>query len=314
MSELVVIALGGNAIQQQGQTGTYEEQRDSVELTCIQVVKLIKAGKKVIITHGNGPQVGNILKQQELAKKDVPPMVLDVCGAFSQGFIGYMLQQAMRNILLKEGIPYEVATLVTQVRVSPQDPAFVTPTKPIGTFKDYEYAKKAMEEKGETWVEDSGRGWRRVVPSPEPIEIVERNIIKGIVEKGTILIASGGGGIPVVRNEKGMLEGIEAVIDKDLAGERLAADLDADLFIILTDVSRVSLHYNTPQQTDLARITVDEAEKYFSQGHFKPGSMGPKVMAGIRFAKSMKKPAIITSLKDVGQAVQGEAGTWIVPN
>lgn len=240
----VVVALGGNAILKRGQRGDSEVQFENVRGTCRQILKMIKAGYEVVITHGNGPQVGAILLQNEEASGVVPAMSLDVCGAESQGLIGYMIQQSLRNLLEKQRMRVSVATVVTQVLVDENDPAFEKPTKPVGPFYNEEEARRLAMERGFTVVEDSGRGWRRVVPSPDPKGIVEEDAIKLLVESSAIVIALGGGGIPVVRRA-GKLVGVEAVIDKDLAGERLAAAVKADILLILTDVDRVALNYGT---------------------------------------------------------------------
>ncbi|MGE5541417.1 MAG: carbamate kinase [Bacillota bacterium] len=306
----MVVALGGNAILQPGQKGVYEEQIENVNKTCCQIVAMMKDGYRVVITHGNGPQVGNILIQNEAGSAQVPAMPLDVCGAESQGLIGYMIQQSLTNLLREEGIDRPVATVVTQMVVDRSDPAFSRPTKPVGPFYDEQRARRAMAEKHETWIEDSGRGWRKVVPSPDPVRIVEKDAILTLVESGAIVIANGGGGIPVVDDGE-TLTGVEAVIDKDLGGQRLAADIGADVFLILTDVPKVAINYRKPDQVDLDRITVDEVERYQREGHFKAGSMGPKVEACKRFVLECGGVAIISSLDRAVEALKGRAGTWI---
>jgi carbamate kinase len=310
--KVVVVALGGNAILQPGQRGTFEEQMKNVHVTCEQLAHMVESGKyKIVVTHGNGPQVGNILLQNEVGKDVAAPMPLYVCGAESQGLIGYMIQQNLVNLLAAKGkghIP--VATIVTQVVVDKGDPAFANPTKPVGPFYSAEEAARLKTEKGYDVKEDAGRGWRRVVPSPDPVEIFEKEAIRQLVEARTIVIASGGGGIPVVR-ENGGLKGVDAVIDKDLAGERLAADVKASIFMVLTDVAQVKLHYKTPQEKSLARMTVAEAKKYAAEGHFAKGSMEPKVRAAIRFIEAGGEKAIITSLDKATDALEGKAGTAI---
>jgi carbamate kinase len=310
--KVVVVALGGNAILQPGQRGTFEEQMKNVHVTCEQLAHMVESGKyKIVVTHGNGPQVGNILLQNEVGKDVAAPMPLYVCGAESQGLIGYMIQQNLVNLLAAKGkghIP--VATIVTQVVVDKGDPAFANPTKPVGPFYSAEEAARLKTEKGYDVKEDAGRGWRRVVPSPDPVEIFEKEAIRQLVEARTIVIASGGGGIPVVR-ENGGLRGVDAVIDKDLAGERLAADVKASIFMVLTDVAQVKLHYKTPQEKSLARMTVAEAKKYAAEGHFAKGSMEPKVRAAIRFIEAGGEKAIITSLDKATDALEGKAGTAI---
>jgi carbamate kinase len=309
----VVVALGGNAILQPGQKGTFEEQYGNVQRTVEQLAAMVLSGKwRLVITHGNGPQVGNILLQQDAAKAVVPPMPMDVCGAESQGFIGYMIQQAFHNVLAHAGrgdIP--VATIVTQVLVDKADPAFENPTKPVGPFYSAEEAKRLQAEKGWHVVEDAGRGWRRVVPSPDPKAIVEREAIRLLVENRAIVVASGGGGIPVIK-EDGTYRGVEAVIDKDLAGERLAEDVGAAVFLILTDVDRVRLNYKRPGEKVLDRLTVAEAKGYAQQGHFAKGSMEPKVKACVRFIEAGGERAVIASLAQAVEAAEGRAGTQVV--
>ena len=310
--KVVVIALGGNAILQPGQKGTFEEQMKNVETTCKQLTQMVLSGKyKIVITHGNGPQVGNILLQNETAKGVAAPMPLYVCGAESQGLIGYMIQQSLHNLLQDVGkgdIP--VATVVTQVVVDKNDPAFQNPTKPVGPFYSKEEAKRLEEEKGYHVKEDAGRGWRRVVPSPDPLEIFEKEAIRQLIAARSIVIASGGGGIPVVKKD-GKLEGVDAVIDKDLAGERLAVDVEAKVFLILTDVDEVKLNYKTPQEKGISKMTVEEAKRYRDEGHFAKGSMEPKVRAAIRFIEAGGEKAIITSLGKAMDALEGKAGTTI---
>lgn len=310
--QLVVVALGGNAILQPGQQGTFEEQMQNVSVTCEQLARMVESGKyKIVVTHGNGPQVGNLLLQNEAGRDVAAPMPLFVCGAESQGLIGLMIQQNLTNLLAARGkgdVP--IATVVTQVVVDKNDEAFVHPTKPVGPFYDEEKARSLETEKGYDVREDAGRGWRRVVPSPDPIEIVEKEAIRQLVDARSIVIASGGGGIPVIRAE-GALHGVDAVIDKDLAGERLAADVDATIFMILTDVESVRLHYRTPEEKALSTMTVEEAKQYLGEGHFAKGSMEPKVRAAIRFIDAGGERAIITSLHKALDALEGKAGTTI---
>lgn len=311
MSGRIVLALGGNAILQAGQKGTIEEQRKNVYTACLAVADLIAAGYEVIVTHGNGPQVGAVLLQNEAARDVTPAMPLDVCGAATQGQLGYMMQQTLANILAERGDARSVVSLVTQVKVDAADPAFQNPTKPIGSFYSENDAQRFMSEKGWAMKEDRARGgWRRVVASPSPIAIIEKEAIRQLIQCGTVIIASGGGGIPVVE-VNGVLSGIEAVIDKDLAGERLARDVDATMLMILTDVPRVALNYGTPEQVDLGQLSLSQVQAYYQEGHFKAGSMGPKVMAAIRFVESGGERAIITSLESAAAAVAGTAGTVI---
>ena len=311
----VLVALGGNAILQRGQQGLASEQRANVQKTVEQIVRMIKAGHEVIVTHGNGPQVGAILIQNEMGRAAVPAMPMDVCGAESQGLIGYMFCESFSNTLAREGVTgRDPVCLVTRVEVDPEDPAFAHPTKPVGPFSTEEAAKKRIEETGETWISDAGRGWRRVVPSPDPMAIVEKDVINDLLEKGFTLIASGGGGIPVIKRPDGQYEGVEAVIDKDLAGELLAASVKADLLMILTDVPRVAVHYGTPQQQWLERLTLAEMESLEKEGHFKAGSMGPKVKAILRFVRSGGERGVIAGLDEALEALEGRAGTQVCRN
>jgi len=317
LERTIVVALGGNAILKAGQAGTLAEQMANVEESCRHIAKLILGGYRVVITHGNGPQVGNILLQNEEASGVVPAMPLDACGAESQGLIGYMIQQSLANELARVGREMPVVSLVTQVIVDADDPAFARPTKPIGPFYTEARARRLMEQRGFKMVEDAGRGWRRVVPSPDPRAIVEREVILRLVAGGSVVVASGGGGIPVVRRE-GELVGVEAVIDKDLAGERLAVDVGADTFLILTDVPRVALNFGRPDQRPIVTMTYDEGRQYQKEGHFRAGSMGPKVEAALRFvaegpaSSGEARRAIIAALDQADLAVQGKAGTEVV--
>ncbi|KPU64015.1 carbamate kinase [Thermococcus sp. EP1] len=314
MRKRVVIALGGNAILQRGQKGTYEEQMENVKKTAKQIVDIILNNEyEVVITHGNGPQVGALLLQQDAGEHvhGIPAQPMDVCGGMSQGQIGYMIQQAIKNELRKRGIDKPVATIVTQTLVDKNDPAFQHPSKPVGPFYDEETAKKLAKEKGWVVIEDSGRGWRRVVPSPDPISHIEAPIIQDLVDKGFIVIASGGGGIPVIE-EDGQLKGVEAVIDKDLAGEKLAEEVNADIFMILTDVNGAAIHYGKPEEKWLEKVTVNEMKKYYEEGHFKKGSMGPKVLAAIRFIEWGGERAIIAALDKAVEALEGKTGTQII--
>lgn len=308
----LTIALGGNAILQPGQDGTAKEQFSNVLSTSEQIGQLVKDGHEVVITHGNGPQVGNILIQQDKAKETVPAMPLDVCGSQTQGFIGYMLQNSLHNIFAELGLDRNVATVVTQVLVDKKDSAFQNPTKPVGPFYDQDYAEKMIEEKNEDWIEDSGRGWRKVVPSPIPKRIVEAPIINDLVKKGETVIASGGGGIPVVKEGK-KIHGVEAVIDKDRAGCLLAQEIESDVFLVLTDVSNAYINYGQEDEEALGEITVEEIQKHIDQGHFGEGSMKPKVQAAVDFVKSGGKMAVITSIEKVLEAVDKDAGTRIIP-
>ncbi len=307
----IVIALGGNALG-----NTPYEQLELVRETAKPIVDLIQEGNEVIIAHGNGPQVGMInlglatASRSGAIKSDMP---FPECGAMSQGYIGYHLQNAIGNELKQRGIDKEVSTIVTQVLVDENDPAFQNPTKPVGGFYDKEAAAKLMREKGYTMVEDAGRGYRRVVPSPKPIDVIEKKTVERLIAAGNVVITVGGGGIPVVRRGDGLLYGTPAVIDKDYASEKLAELVDADILIILTAVEKVAINFKTPNEKWLSEMTVEEANKYADQGQFAPGSMLPKVNACVQFAKSKKgRVALITSLDKALQALNGETGTRIV--
>lgn len=309
--EWVVIALGGNAIKEPEARGTAEEQLAAVERSCAEIAEIVAAGYGVVLTHGNGPQVGSLLIQQEAAAELVPPMPLDVCGAMTEGQIGYLIQQKLREALRARGIDAPVATVITQVLVDENDPAFQDPQKPIGPFYTAERARE-LRESGYVirQVANSERGWRRVVPSPEPREIIELETIRALVSAGQIVIACGGGGVPVVRRG-GRLEGIAAVIDKDLVSALLAKRLGVEVFLNLTDVKHVALNYGKPEQVDLRHLTLAEARRYLAEGHFPPGSMGPKVEAAIRFLEDGGRRAIITSLEGAHRALRGLMGTEI---
>ncbi len=312
-SSTVVVALGGNAILQPGQLGTFGEQLVNVDTAMRRIAAMVAEGWRVVLTHGNGPQVGNLLIQQELASGQVAPMPMDVCGAMSQGQIGYMLEQTLCNHLIKRRLKTPVVSILTQVAVDAKDPAFANPSKPVGPFYDETRAKTLMLEQGHAMREDAGRGWRRVVPSPEPVAIVPRDAIVDLVRDGVLVICSGGGGIPVVRGRDGALSGVDAVIDKDLAAMRLALDVSADVLMILTDVPQAYVHYKTPEQKALSRVTESEMRAYAAEGHFKAGSMGPKVEACLRFVAAGGE-SIIASLNEVVPALAGKAGTRIVPD
>lgn len=312
----VLIALGGNAIKQANEVGTAEEQFRNIRKTCKCILEIVKLGSKVVITHGNGPQAGNLLIQQEEGRTLVPPQPLEIVGAMTQGQIGYMIQQTLWNLLNNVGLKVPVIAIVTQVLVDENDPDFRDPSKPVGSFYTEDEARKLMKEKGYTIkkVKPSGeRAYRRVVPSPDAIDIIEKEGIKRMVDAGVVVISSGGGGIPVVLNKKGELEGIEAVIDKDLAGEKLAEVIKADIFMSLTDVNKVKLNYGKPNEKCIDKMTLAEAEKYYQEGHFLPGSMGPKILACIRFLKFGGKKAIITSPDKAIKSLEGKDGTTIYP-
>ncbi|GGA66090.1 carbamate kinase [Ornithinibacillus halotolerans] len=310
MAEKVVIALGGNAILQPGQEATYEIQLENVRKCTSIIAQIVKEGYEVVVTHGNGPQVGNILRQNEEAKDVVPPFPLDVCSAESQGFIGYMMEQTLRNELRELGLNNTVVSLLTETVVDANDPAFQNPEKPIGVFYTEEEAKQLADEKGWVVGEDAGRGYRRLVPSPQPQSILGSDVIKSLTDAGTITIAAGGGGIPVVQKEDGKYEGVEAVIDKDRSGLRLAKEVNADVFMILTDVENVYVNYGKPNQKALEQITVEEAKGYMNEGQFAAGSMGPKMEGALSFAEHGGR-AIICSLDKAAEALAGKSGTTI---
>lgn len=309
----LVVALGGNALQEAGVPATAEAQLKVVEETAEYIADIIEKGYEVIIAHGNGPQVGRIVLQNENSSAITPAMPFDVCGAMSQGMIGYHIQQAMDRVLKERDYQKCVATIVTQVVVDRDDPAFQKPTKPIGPFYSKEEADRLKKEKGYVIKEDAGRGWRRVVASPVPIEIVELDAVKTLVENGVLVVTVGGGGIPVVRNNQGHLEGTAAVIDKDLASERLAEDIDADMLLILTAVEKVYINFGTTDQKALDTITAVQADKYIEEGHFAPGSMLPKIRAAVQFVKSKPgRKAVISSLEKAVDALEGKTGTTIL--
>ncbi len=310
MSKLV-IALGGNALQTKNSAPTAEAQLEVVKQTCEYVAQLSAGGHELTVVHGNGPQVGRIVLASETAKDVVPPMPFDVCGAMSQGYIGYHIQQALRQSLARRNLNIPVVSLVTQVVVDKADPAFKNPTKPIGGFYTKEEADQLVAEKGYDVKEDAGRGYRRVVASPIPKRIVEIEEVKMLRDKA-IVVTCGGGGIPVVENEDGSLEGVAAVIDKDFAAELLAEQIDADALVILTEVEKVAINWGKPDQKNLDHMTLAEAKKYCEEGHFAPGSMLPKVQAGMKFVTANPgKKAIITSLDKAIEALEGKTGTVI---
>lgn len=311
----IVVALGGNALQANPKDISAEAQLETCHATSKAIVDLIEDGHEVIIAHGNGPQVGQIIATYEAANsidETKPIMPFPECGAMSQGYIGYHLQQAIRQEMKNRGINKQVAAIVTQVIVDKNDPGFKNPTKPVGSFFTQEQAKKLIEEKGYVMKEDAGRGWRRVVASPMPKAVVEEEIVRTLVEAGHIVITVGGGGVPVIEKEDGSLEGVPAVIDKDLASEKIAEILDADELVILTAVEQVAINFNKPNQKNLSSMTIEEAEMYMMEGHFAPGSMLPKVKAAVMFAQSKKgRKAIITSLEKARDALKGKTGTVI---
>ncbi|MBN1763538.1 MAG: carbamate kinase [Methanomicrobia archaeon] len=306
---LIVAALGGNAIIKKGEQGTFEQQFRNTYESMGYIAHLIRAGHQVVLTHGNGPQVGFIMIQVEAAAGKVPTAPLHVDVAQSQGSMGYMIAQSLINQLKEHSIDTCVAAVMTQVLVNTDDPAMTHPTKPVGAFYTRERATE-LERLGHTVIEDSGRGWRRVVPSPRPIRIIETDIIKELVQAGTIVVACGGGGVPVAE-ENGALKGVDAVIDKDLASSLLAVEIKAEVLMFLTTVKRVALNYNTPQQVDLERLSLAEAQQYLNEGQFPPGSMGPKIGAAVEFVENGGKRAVVCRPEYVVEALAGEAGTVI---
>ena len=314
----MLLAVGGNSLIRAGEKGTIVEQRANAQRTAAQIVGLIRAGYRIVLTHGNGPQVGAELLRSERGASQVPGLPLDVCGASTQGEIGYLLQQSLKNELQSAGLRVPVATVVCQSLVSTDDPSMKHPSKPIGPFYSRADAEERKRRFGWEIVEDAARGYRRVVPSPEPIEIIELEAIRGLVEQGVLVIACGGGGIPVVWNN-GKLQGVEAVIDKDLASALLASRLGADLFVISTDTDCVYLDYKKPTQRPLGRISAAELAEYAKAGHFPPGNMGPKIESVLRFLRGGGKEAVITSSENLCQAVadlhgKGSAGTHMFPD
>jgi carbamate kinase len=310
MKKLAVVAIGGNAVNRPGEKPTAENMLSAIEEAMGYLVDMLDE-YDIVITHGNGPQVGNILIQQEMAKEVIPPFPIDVNDAQTQGSLGYMIVQALRNQLAERGLNREVAALITQIVVDKNDEAFKKPSKPVGPFYTEEEARKLMMEKGWIMKEDSGRGWRRVVPSPKPLDIVEKEIIQMLLRNDVIVVAAGGGGIPVVR-ENGKLKGIEAVIDKDRASALLAIEINADELIILTGVEKVALNYGKPNQTFVDTLIVDDAMKYLKEGHFPAGSMGPKIEAAIDFVSATNKTCLITDMRKLKEALSGKTGTRIV--
>ncbi len=311
--ESMVLALGGNAIIPEQGTGTIEEQIAVTRSTARQIVDVVRKGTELIITHGNGPVVGNIVIRNEAARDIIAPMPLDICGADSQGGLGYMIQQVFGNELRKAGLSRTVVTVVTQVVVDPNDRAFGEPTKPIGPFYGKSTAENISAEKGWVMVEDAGRGYRRVVPSPRPLEIIEGEVVRELVRAGRIVVAVGGGGIPVVKEPDGSLRGVEAVIDKDLASSVLAKDQGVEALVIATAIPKVALSFGKPDQLDVDVMSVSEARRYLEAGEFPPGNMGPKIQAAIEFLEGGGREVIIASCEEIALAIQGRAGTRIIP-
>ncbi len=303
MKKLAVVAFGGNALLEAGQSGTIDVQEENAYRTSETLIKLLKRDYNIVLTHGNGPQVGNILLANQGGNQvhGIPEMPLDICVAYSQGFIGYVIEQQLRNVLLKNDMDRDILTIVTQVLVNKDDPAFQNPTKPIGPFYSKEDADKFIKATGAKYVEDKARGgWRKVVASPKPLVISNKKSIEKIAREGHIVIAVGGGGIPAFYVEPNKLQGIDAVIDKDLASALLAAQINADKLFILTDVAKVCLNFNTPQERTIDRMTIAEARRYLEEGHFAEGSMAPKIRAAINFVENSGKDTIITKSSQLG--------------
>ncbi len=309
----IVVAIGGNSLLSAGQEGTIEEQRDNSQKTCSVLASIVKAGHRLVLTHGNGPQVGNVLLRVELAAEHVYRLPLDICDSDTQGGIGYMLQQILGNELELLNLPRKVATVVTQVEVDERDPAFGTPTKPIGNFMTPQEAVQKESRFGWIVARIDSRGYRRVVPSPRPIRIVELDAIKAVYDAGNVVICVGGGGVPVVKKNNRLI-GCEAIIDKDLATALLAREMAAETIVITTSVPKVLLDYELPTQRALDRMTLSEAQRHLDDGQFPPGSMGPKIRSVVSFLKNGGKRAIITDPENLRAAIDGNAGTWIVPD
>ena len=308
----IVVALGGNAVYPPSIKGTAEEQLDLMAQLCEHFVRMIDAGYQLVLTHGNGPVVGNILFRMARTALELPPMPMDVCVAHSQGGMGYMLEQSFTNVLRRRGCRATVAAVLTEVEVDPHDPAFTHPTKPVGRFFSAEEAARMQTETGWTMIEDSGRGWRRVVPSPQPLAILDLPAIEALLAAGIIPIAAGGGGIPVVRDASGDIKGVPAVIDKDLTSAMLAAQLGAEAFVMITGVEQVMLDFGKPTQRAVARLTRAEAKQHAADGQFPPGSMGPKIDAALQYLDRFDGAVVITSLERAFDALEHGAGTRIV--
>lgn len=309
---IVLLALGGHAFMQRGEKGTIHEQERNAAQICKQLQTLVDRDYNIVVTHGNGPQVGNLLLLNETSDGSVPVMPLDVLVAETEGSLGYFLQQAMLNELRRRQLRRYVVTVITQVLVDPEDPAFKTPTKPVGPFLSKEEAERRRDQLKWTIVEDAGRGWRRVVPSPKPLKIVQRHMIREAAAEGHIVIACGGGGIPIIKKPDDSYEGVEAVIDKDLSSSLLANQIGADLFVILTEVPQVFINYNKPNQEALSAITSEGLMELYNQGQFPAGSMGPKVLAVCDFLERGGKRAIITNPETLEDALRGRGGTHVI--
>jgi carbamate kinase len=313
LAKLAVVAFGGNALLRPEDRGTQEEQIARAKQAARWLAEVVRLGYKLIVVHGNGPQVGNILVQNEEASTKIPPQTLDVCVAQTEGSMGFLLQQAIRNRLDGIGVGGDVATILTEVEVDPNDPAFKRPTKPIGPFVTRYRAEALERDLGWTMREDAGRGWRHVVPSPRPLRILNLQTIVHMLDSAAVVIAAGGGGIPVVRGRDGQWRGVEAVIDKDFASSLLASELHAEMYVVLTGVANVSINFEKPSEKALDRITVAEATRYLAEGQFPAGSMGPKIEASIQFVSRGGKQVLITDVEHLRDALQGNDGTLILP-
>lgn len=315
MGKLVIVAIGGNSLVRENGRDSVQDQYEAVCETAVNIADMVAEGLNVVVTHGNGPQVGFGLRRSEIANEvaGMPEVPLVNCGAETQGGIGYQVQQALINEFAKRGINKKVATVITQVAVSADDPNFENPTKPVGSFFTFEQAEEMKKEHADwIFIEDSGRGYRRVVPSPKPIDIVEKDAIKTLIEAGFVVIAVGGGGIPVVKAESNKYVGVDAVIDKDFATSLLAEQVQADTLIITTGVSRVCIHFGKPNQQALENISIEETKQYVAEGHFPQGSMLPKIEASINFLEKGGSRVIITNPESLKDAIQEKAGTHIV--
>ena len=310
--KIALVAFGGNALLPENQRGLQAEQMANARRAAAIMLSIVRKGHELVIVHGNGPQVGNLLIQMEEADNKIPPYTLDICNAMTEGSMGYMLERALTNELRRRSIDKEVASLVTQVIVDKDDPAFQRPTKPVGPFYSKYRAQMLAREKKWTMVEDAGRGYRKVVASPRPIDVVPKGIIQDLVEAGRIVIAAGGGGVPVVINGRGLFEGVEAVIDKDYAASLLAREVKADLFIILTAIERVYLNFGRPDQVEVPVLTVEEAKKHLADGQFPPGSMGPKIRAAVEYIEAGGREVLITKDSHLKAALLNRSGTRVV--
>jgi len=310
--KIALVAFGGNAMLPEDQKGLQSEQMRNAARAAELLVHIVQKGYELIVVHGNGPQVGNLLIQMEEAANKIPPYSLDVCDAMTEGSMGFMLERALINELRRRSVDKEVASLVTQVVVDKDDPAFAKPTKPVGPFYSKFRGQELAREKKWSMVEDAGRGYRKVVPSPKPIDVVNNRIIRELVEAGRVVIAAGGGGIPVILNSNGLFEGVEAVIDKDYAASLLAREVKADLFIILTAIERVFIDFGKPSQREAPVLTVEEARKHLADGQFPPGSMGPKIRAAIEYIEAGGREVLITKDSHLKAAMINRSGTRIV--